>query len=740
MKQFDLFKYIKKFQIPIFLFSLIAGIAGFVTLSGMQSYTASAIIRYSNAGAVNGVAPDGTEIDTTEIYSSKVIAEVLKKMGLEDSNYSVDDLRSRVTVTAIRTEGQEAIDAAKITQGEPIEELPVDYEVSFTAVKKDEGALSMEEFARQFLDQMLDVYVAFYGEKHINTGTASNDISGLNMQNYDYLEMAEIINASIENAQASILQTENSAGNFRSSRTGYSFSDLRREFNMLDEVEMSNVFSYILENRVTRNPDVLIAKYENRIHEHEMNNENSEEQVAYINRIIDTYVTMMRESGNTNITYEYILNEVHDSFYTDENDVIQHVDQTVEYDQLLESYISERSEYENALIDIAYCQYIIDLYRGTISENSGIAVETGNLDEALAEAREDAAAVVANEAQDPAADAEAQETEQTPLTAENVVTVSTPEVQETADNMISSLVEKLNELYKVLETVNSEYNEYAGAQNVNMVASVALRQGINLWMYTVLIVIVFGLIGCIGAVVTGRLQDIFEWYVYVDRHLGIPNRAACDQKILQYSKSLLKDEFVCIAINIPYLKEKNRKYGRERTDAMIDEFIMMVKNIFSHEEKSFLGVNGVGQFLVFGEDMTYKRACTYMEQLRRNAAEYNRIADCRIEYTAGIAEAGRNDEYRIKNLLLQALQEPLASAGIQADGAETAEAKMQKTGMGNRSDEKTEMEITNADNMVSAMKMPEEAADTGETQTLPNQTELIEQKLEELRKALEKKS
>ena len=136
MKQFDLFKYIKKFQIPIFLFSLIAGIAGFVTLSGMQSYTASAIIRYSNAGAVNGVAPDGTEIDTTEIYSSKVIAEVLKKMGLEDSNYSVDDLRSRVTVTAIRTEGQEAIDAAKITQGEPIEELPVDYEVSFTAVKK----------------------------------------------------------------------------------------------------------------------------------------------------------------------------------------------------------------------------------------------------------------------------------------------------------------------------------------------------------------------------------------------------------------------------------------------------------------------------------------------------------------------------------------------------------------------------------------------------------------------------
>ena len=65
---------------------------------------------------------------------------------------------------------------------------------------------------------------------------------------------------------------------------------------------------------------------------------------------------------------------------------------------------------------------------------------------------------------------------------------------------------------------------------------------------------------------------------------------------------------------------------------------------------------------------------------------------------------------------------------------------MQKTGMGNRSDEKTEMEITNADNTVSAMKMPEEAADTGETQTLPNQTELIEQKLEELRKALEKKS
>ena len=94
MKKFDSAKYIKKFQIPIILFSILAGCIGFYILNQLQSYSASAIIHYANDEASTGIAPDGSEIDITEIYSSKVITEVLNRMSLLNDNYSVEELRS----------------------------------------------------------------------------------------------------------------------------------------------------------------------------------------------------------------------------------------------------------------------------------------------------------------------------------------------------------------------------------------------------------------------------------------------------------------------------------------------------------------------------------------------------------------------------------------------------------------------------------------------------------------------
>lgn len=81
---------------------------------------------------------------------------------------------------------------------------------------------------------------------------------------------------------------------------------------------------------------------------------------------------MMSESNNTNITYEYILDEVYDTYNeqtstenaetTDaaaaDSEETPEVDRTVEYDQLLYDYVDDRTSYEHAIIDMAYCSYI----------------------------------------------------------------------------------------------------------------------------------------------------------------------------------------------------------------------------------------------------------------------------------------------------------------------------------------------------------------------------------------------
>lgn len=644
MKKFDIMAYIRKFQVLIIIASVLAGIVGYIVLNRMQTYTASAIIRYANSDASQGLAPDGSAIDTTEIYSAKVISEVFSRMGLAYAGFNVDDMRGRVAVEALRTDEKAALDEAMTSKGEEIVEKPVEYRVSFEAQHQD--ADDMDWFARQFLDEMLDVYVSFYGEEHINNASpAINDISKINNQNYDYLEKAEILRDSISAANDALNRKVDSADEqFRSTETGYSFSDLQREFALLKNVRVSDLYSYILDNRVTQDREVLLAKYENRINEYNLNNEKSAEHIEFIKGIIDAYVKMMRESGNTNITYEYILQDVDDDWYTDENGMRQYAaDQTVEYDTLLENYISERTDYEDALVEIAYCEYILDIYNGLRNDDEGIAVTAEeNID----------AAVAALEAEELAG----QEQAEGEVQVKAIIQQSSPEVQQKAQEMIDDLAEKTNELYQILEDTNREYNEYIGAKNINLVAGIASKAGIAIGRYVILIVVAFGIVGCVGAIVVGRLADIFDYYVYVDRILNIPNRAACDRKIAQYGKKILPGDFVCASIKIDDVRGKNHVYGREATDRMILEFVHMIQNSFSGESGTFLGMNSVGHFLIFSEHMTRGRAKAYAGQLKRLTEEYNAHESCKIEYTIGIAEAEGTGIYQIRELMLASLR------------------------------------------------------------------------------------
>lgn len=73
-------------------------------LQSKQTYTASAVIEYKKMGgadgeqsssqgtepASDGLAPDGTKIDVSEIYSSANMAKAMSNLGLSYTAYSLD--------------------------------------------------------------------------------------------------------------------------------------------------------------------------------------------------------------------------------------------------------------------------------------------------------------------------------------------------------------------------------------------------------------------------------------------------------------------------------------------------------------------------------------------------------------------------------------------------------------------------------------------------------------------------
>ena len=357
MEEKKIFKYIKRLIPYVLIISLALSLFINFSLKKQRTYVASAVINYNFESAEEGKTPADTDLDVGEIKSSAIMSKVIEKLSLPDG-YSPDKLSSRVTITEVPDPDKEEQKAAKLKEGEEYTYVPTKYIVEFAATNS-EG----KRFAQTLLDEILDTYFSVFGEKYINVDHISNNIDKLYDNDYDYLSMAEQIDSTIENTVNALYQRDSAYPYYRSTETGTSFGDLIDEFNFIRTVSLKDMFSKIYRYQITKNKSLLNADYNTRIDNNAISGSNEREMFDDIEEVIDSYVFKMRESGNTDITSDYILNEVHNKDITDgEGNVITKSDQTVTYDELIYAWRDHDLNDALAIIDTAYCRYVLDTF------------------------------------------------------------------------------------------------------------------------------------------------------------------------------------------------------------------------------------------------------------------------------------------------------------------------------------------------------------------------------------------
>lgn len=593
MKDFQIFRYLKQFKYLIAIGSVLAGFMFYYVASNrMQSYTASTVIEYTNTGASEGLAPDGSKIDTSEIYGSYIIAKVIQNLGIDPSTANMDDIRNSITITSIITDEQQQIFDAKVTQGEDASLIATRYMVTFNS-----GVASGKDYPRAMLNEILDVYSAYYGETHVNSARSPNGVNDIYDKGYDYIEMMDVIDESL----TATLQTLNGKisgdSTFRSSVTGYSFSDLYREYELLQNIEVPKITAQILAGKITKNRDILLAKYRNRNNDLSIENSASEQEVEKIMGVIDSYVQMMSDSGNTNITSEYILSDIYDDT---QGGLYSKTDQTTSYDKLFIRYVQDRTGYTANEIDAAYNQYILDTFSDAQEESS-------------------------------------------------------EEDQQAVTQAIRSLVEKINTLYADMEETTDEYNEYLGAANISVLSSVGVTEKISINKFTMMIVVVFGVFGCLGAIALGRLWDIIEYYMFTNKTVNLPNRARCDQFIAGKESKMLSNSYVCVAFKLTNLQEENRRLGRNAGNQMMKMFARVLTSIFVPSKTVFVAYNDSAQYLVFADEYNPEQTKASLAQMRTVLAQRCEREAFEIEYDEGYACSGEEQSFYIRRLLSIAL-------------------------------------------------------------------------------------
>lgn len=606
MKKFQILRYLKKLLPLILIFCLLATYAVYFKLSGSNTYIASEVIHYNDPQAEQGLAPTGEKLDVNEIKSSAVMSKVVDKMGLTGI-YSVDNLISRINITPIEDKDKVAQKEAKLEEGEEYIYEPSTFIVSFTATSGEGSA-----FARTILDETLDVYFERFSQNYVNVAPANNTIENLNKNDYDYIEMMELIDSSIDSTLTTLYQRIEQNNHFRSTTTGVSFNELANDFDYLRQVKVSSLFSDIYKYQITKDKPVLISDYTTRIDNNKISNQKDASIVEDVVTVIDAYVDKMRESGNTNITYEYILDTLHEKNL---QDFIG--DQTVTYDELIYSWRDHEESRKHAIIDSAYCTYIID----TFTKCSGACGGTcKNSDSTCTE-----------------------------LHNKNYATMRTQVEQE-----IDGLLKELTTLYDTTMKTNDEYNKYLGASYISILSSASVRESVNVTLYTAIAFFFLMVVCCGGAIVLARVGDIINYIFYTDHLTGLNNRAYLDKYLKTKDKKLLDDGIVYCVADITNLAAINADFSRTVGDDIIKLFTTYLKENFGKSKTEFI-YNGNGNFVLLTKETDYITVEDIMRLFRLRLDERDEHPEVPIEYKIGIAETFKANK-TARKLLSEAIK------------------------------------------------------------------------------------
>ena len=255
---------------------------------------------------------------------------------------------------------------------------------------------------------------------------------------------------------------------------------------------------------------------------------------------------------------------------------------------------------------------------------------------------------------------------------------------ESIEQLISDYEQQLGSYYEIVSTTGSELNLSLSADYLKMISTVRVTPSINRGLYIALALVLFLIIGCGGAVVIGRAEDIINYMLYTDKKTGLPNRDRLNIHIDGLAKSILPDDYTCVALRIDNLTEITSRYGYSVGDGILRDFSDIVSTMSDTE--GFVGYNGVGSYIAFFEKCSERKAGVILCILAQQIGEYNRInPDYPIRYSAASETTTASGVYDVRELLrlamakLGRIEAERAGAAAGSDSENAAESAAEKS-------------------------------------------------------------
>ena len=593
MQKFDLLRYLKRFGLLVLAVTIAGTALVYVYCRNNQTYTAKAVIRYTNDKINEGLNPDGTELDTSEIYSSTVIAQAMDALG---QNESPNLIRSSCYVKGIVPDDEKTKQEALLDKGEEVTYVPDMYEVGLTVNSNRGGS-----YASNMLDAILQSYFTVYTEKHVEEQLEVNPSSGLLEKGYDFYECIYILENDTNEMLNHLKAKRDKYPDYRSSVTGYSYSDLCDIYKEFTDYVIPSLYAKVIDGPQVIDGDILRKKLTNQIKELQRTEKTNSERRDYLHKIITNYSDKNKamleyhySKDGKGIETDYILKQVEDNHERGDVEIV--------YDKLINEYVSLDKSIRKSQIDRKHKEYLLSVFGAIGSGGSG-----------------------------------------------------TEEQHKELSNLINSYEKKLYDYYDTVSKTSREFNNVLSANYLKMHASVTVSQSINTKMYVAIAFAFFLVAGIVLAIIFGRAGDFAKYMLYTDKKTGLANREQIDIFIENLSKEILPDNYACLYLLYSSLFDHTKKYGYKVADKILKDFAGLVNAM--GDENCFIGYNGAGRFVLFTPQCNAKRADTIIEVFGKQVEEYNNInPDYKMEYKAVYAITSDEGNYEVRGILRAAMK------------------------------------------------------------------------------------
>ena len=336
----------KKFRIYIWvvLLFLAAGIS-IALLSyqlGKEPLTVSSVVTldYDVAVAENApatatpmpvtdlTAPDRTPLDLNQVTSAYVLQSALDGLQLSHP-LSLSQLRANIRIDKILTEDsrrQQEIASNMIADKstgayQQVQEIELTYTnqfvVSLTNGFGEEDSRSKiyltDNELRLVLDRVLDAYNDYLVITYADIKLPDDEISVIDTENLDLLESLDLLRSAAQNLYTYCDEKPDAIKEYRSWRTGLSLNNLLDRLNLIRDVNIEYLYSYVYTSSIVVDRQTILTNYQYDLRNKQTQLDTVNERIRTTQHLLDTYknddiyVTMQESdsSKSTRTTTDY---------------------------------------------------------------------------------------------------------------------------------------------------------------------------------------------------------------------------------------------------------------------------------------------------------------------------------------------------------------------------------------------------------------------------------------------------